>query len=82
MSDFKLVLNRSGVNKLLRAPEARALVQNLAAEKVASLGEGYKMRVNYSSKDGRVTSYVYPETDKAKQDNLDNNTVLKGVSSG
>ena len=80
MSDFKLVLNRSGVNKLLRAPETRALVQNLAAEKVSAMGDGYKIRVNYSSKDGRVTSYVYPETDKAKQDNLDNNTVLKGVS--
>ena len=77
--DFKLVLNRSGVNKLLKAAETRAMVQNLANQKVATMGEGYKVNINYSSKDGRVTAYVYPETDKAKQDNLDNNTVLKGV---
>ena len=79
MRDFELVLNKAGVNKLLKAPETRAMVQNFANQKAAAMGDGYKVNINYSSKDGRVTSYIYPDTDKAKQDNLDNNTVLKGV---
>lgn len=75
----KLGLNKAGVNQLLRSAETRSMIASFGQDVMNKAGAGYKMNVNYSSKDGRVSAYVYPEKDEAKQDNLENNTALKAV---
>lgn len=78
----KVVLNRGGVNKLLRDAATREMIAGQADSMLARLGDGYSVNVNYSSKDGRVTAYVHPANEQTEQDNLENNTILKSAGGG
>lgn len=80
MKNVELKLNRSGVKQAgLRGPGVQAAVEGQARSQIARLGEGYSFDITYSSKDGRVAAYIHPDTDEAKKDNLENNTLLKSA---
>lgn len=75
----RLEINREVVGELLRCPAVQSYIEELARKQVTRAGEGYEYRINHSSKDGRVTAIVRTKSDKAKRDNLDNNTLLKST---
>lgn len=75
----KVVLNRGGVNQLLKDGSTREMIVSQANGMLSRLGDGYSIDVNYSSKDGRVSAYIHPSSKKAEQDNLENNTMLKAT---
>lgn len=82
MSDTKIVLNYAGIGQLLRSAEMRAVIEGHAQNMVNSLGDGYKYDIAYGSKDGRVRAFVKAESNKAKKENLEDNTILKAVNNG
>ncbi len=79
MSDIKVKVNTDGVNQLLHSAEVRSYIERLVQEQKARAGEGYEYKIMQSSKDKRVTALVKASSDKAKQDNLENNTLLKST---
>lgn len=79
MNEFEVQVNKDGVNQLLHCAEVRDYIEQLAQEQKARAGEGYKYKIMYANKDKRVTAIVKTSSDKAKQDNLDNNTLLKST---
>lgn len=79
MSDFVFKLNTEGVNELLRCDEMRAIIEGHAEEMAAELGDGYSYEMGTSTKDGRVRAIVKTDSDTAKKENLEKNTLLKAV---
>lgn len=78
MSNVTIKLNSEGVKELLKSAEIMAECRSHAAEMAATLGaDDYEV----SEYDGtnRVNVSVRAKTEKALQDNLDNNTMLKAV---
>ena len=71
----KFELNREGVRELLMSREMRGVVESYANGMSKRAGDGYNVRYGRN----RVVAFVEPDTDEAKQDNLDNNTLLKAV---
>jgi hypothetical protein len=80
MSKGKFVLNRAGVRQMLRSPEAMAVVTAYAHQISNRAGAGYGVDT-YTGKT-RVNASVYPATEEARQDNYDNNTLLKARGGG
>lgn len=80
MGKIKFELNRAGVGEVLKSSETMALVSSYGARYTAGLGSGY----NYSTFTGfdRAHAYVYASSEKARQDNLEHNTLLKGAGMG
>lgn len=76
--DFKL--NRSGVRSLMQSPEAQAIVESYARQVQSRAGEGYEVST-YVGKT-RVNASVRAETFEARQDNYNNNTLLKALGGG
>lgn len=74
---FKFTLNSAGVRQLLQGEAMQALLAERASEIRARAGEGYAQDV-YVGKN-RANAMVWPESKKAKRDNLKNNTALKAV---
>lgn len=79
MSDFIFKLNKQGVKELLQCDEMRAIIESHAAEMAEELGDGYSYEMGTSTKDGRVRAIVKTDSDKAKKENLEKNTILKAV---
>ena len=77
MAKVKFKLNRSGVRELLRSEKMMSVCKGYADGIRERAGEGYEQDT-YVGKN-RVNAMVYPDTIKAKRDNLDNNTLLKAV---
>lgn len=77
MAKIKFELNRAGVGEVLRSPEAMALVASRGAGYAAGMGDGYSF-TTFMGFD-RAHAYVYAVSDKAKRDNLEHNTLLKGA---
>ena len=75
--EFKL--NRSGVRELLKSAEMRAIVGQQASAKAAAAGEGYASEVHTGR--NRVYANIYPDTDEAREDNWDHNTLEKVIRS-
>ena len=75
----RLELNESGVGELLKCPAVQGYIEELARRQVARAGDGYGYKIMHSSKDGRVTALIKADSDKAKKDNLENNTLLKST---
>ena len=78
MSEVKIVLNREGVRELLRSAEMMECCRGYAEQMGARLGSGYVVSTYTGT--NRVNASVRAVSDAAKQDNLDNNTMLKAVS--
>lgn len=77
MANFKFVLNPEGVKELLQSPGMQAIIKETAAVKASEAGEGYAYDVKIGQK--RAYANIYPETQKARQDNLENNTLEKVI---
>lgn len=77
MSKVKIVLNRAGVRQLLLSDEVGGYIGELASGIASRAGSGYA-HDNYKGRN-RCNSSVYPDTEEAWKDTLDNNTLLKAV---
>lgn len=78
MSKVKIELNRAGVRELLQSSEIMAALEKEASQRAAGLGPGYSVNT-YVGKN-RCNAEILAETEEAKQDNLDNNTLLRAIS--
>lgn len=77
MANLKVELNHEGIRDMLRSPEAKAICEKQAKDVQSRLGEGYV--VSSYTGEGRVNASVLAESDKAKRDNMKNNTILKAM---
>lgn len=77
MAKVKIELNKQGVRELLRSKEMKAICEAHANKALSRLGDGYA--ATSTTRQTRVTTSVYAESNKAKKDNLENNTILKAL---
>ena len=70
-------LNFAGVGELLRSKEVKDACKTHASKIQSRCGDGYKTG-DFMGSD-RVKATVYPETNAARNDNLENNTILKAL---
>lgn len=78
MSNVTIKLNSEGVKELLKSAEIMTECRSHAAEMAATLGaDDYEVSEYVGT--NRVNVSVRAKTEKALQDNLDNNTMLKAV---
>lgn len=76
MNDFKFELNYAGVGQLLADPGVLDVCMQYAQQMVGNLGDGYVAEGYYDTgypKGARVAAHSV----RARQDNLDNNSMLK-----
>lgn len=79
MSKIKFVLNRKGVNQLLKSTEVQSSLDSIADNIQSKAGVGYEKN-SYVGKN-RANAMVYADSIKAKVDNSKNNTLLKAARS-
>ena len=77
MSNVTIKLRSEGVRELLRSPEMMEVCRQYAEEMGSKLGSGYEVSTYTGT--NRVNASVHAVSDQAKQDNLDNNSMLKAV---
>lgn len=77
MSSVKIELNSAGIKQFLHSREVAKCVKNYADKAADRLGEGYKS--DYKHMPTRVIASVYTDTDEARQQNLQENSLLKAV---
>lgn len=70
-------LNTAGVGELLRSAEMQGVIQAYTDAVLDNAGEGYHSAVKLIK--DRWEGFVDDNTASAKQDNLDNNTLLKSL---
>lgn len=75
MSKVNFKLNRAGVRELLRSQEAMNVCRTYAGAVRNRAGEGYEVDTYVGR--NRANASVYAATYKARQDNYENNTLLK-----
>ena len=78
MSKVKIELNKAGVRELLQSSEIMAVLEKEASSRAAGLGPGYS--VNTYVGRNRANAEIVAETEEARQDNLQNNTLLMAIS--
>lgn len=76
MAKLRIKLNRKGVRELLKSAEIMDECVRIAQEKANEAGGGYEADSGYVGKT-RASAIVYPSSEKARQDNYHNNTLLK-----
>lgn len=79
MSDFKFELNHDGVRELLIGSEMMSICEGYANRAKSQLGEGYSVSTHRGK--NRVNASVSAQTYKARQENAENNSILKAVLS-
>lgn len=77
MAKVEIKLNSASIGNLLRGPEVSEMMSSMARTVAGNCGEGYGHREHDSGQ--RIISNIYPETKEAYQENLQNNTMLKGL---
>lgn len=77
MSKVKVVLNRAGVRELLRSKEMMAICKEHADAAVSRLGPGYESDTYTGT--NRVNASVAAVSQKAKRQNMKENTILKAL---
>lgn len=78
MSKVKIELNKAGVRELLQSSEIMAVLEKEANSRAAGLGPGYS--VNTYVGRNRANAEIAAETEEARQDDLENNTLLRAIS--
>ena len=68
-------LNRKGVRELMRSTEMMSVCVEYANQIRDRAGTGYEVNTRVGK--NRVNAEVFPATFKARQDNYENNTLLK-----
>ena len=71
----RVELNREEVRRLLKSSEIAGICESLARGKASELGPGYEVKTYVAAT--RFVARVGAESDKARSDNLDNNSLLK-----
>lgn len=74
---IKIVLDQDGVGALLKGQEVEEMVQRFGKEVAQRAGTDYEARTHVTSQ--RQICNVYATTKEARQDNLENNTLLKAL---
>ena len=74
----KLVLLSDGIKAMLTSSEMMSVCRSHAESINASMGAGYEVSEYYGA--NRVNVSVHAVSEEAKQDNLDNNSLLKAVN--
>lgn len=77
MAKIKFELNRSGVSELLKGEAMQSVIKDHASRTASACGAGYKSDVFVGK--NRANASVFTESDRAKLDNLKNNTILKNL---
>jgi len=73
----KFVLNKAGVRELLQSEAMQEVLSEFAQAKAQEAGEGYTGEVHVGK--NRAYANIYAETEEAKVDNLENNTLEKVI---
>lgn len=77
MSNVTIKLNSGGVRELLQSAAIGAAVMEAAAGVRARAGDGYTVEAYTTSQ--RTAARVKAETDEAKKENRENNTLLRAL---
>ena len=77
MSKVRIELNRDGVRALLKCGEMEAGLRGLAEDIRDRCGEGYA--ADTKQMETRVIASVYTDTEAARRDNSENNTILRAL---
>ncbi len=77
MSKIRVELNSGAVRELLKSSEMAAACKAEADAIAKRCGAGYSSD-SYTGKN-RVNAMVYPESNAAKEDNSENNTLLRSL---
>ncbi len=75
MAKVRVVLNRKGVRELLKSDAMAQACKEQADAIKNRCGDGYESDV-YTGKN-RANAMVWPSSAKARQDNAQNNTILR-----
>lgn len=73
----KIELNSQGIREFLKSESVRGMLGEKAQEIAKRCGDGYGSDT-YDTP-GRVVASVFTDSDEAKRDNSDNNTILKNL---
>lgn len=76
MSNYKITINKTGMDELLNSEEVCGILQEAAATVMERLGEGYEMQEPYHGAH-RANVAIATTTKRAYWDNIRNNTMLK-----
>lgn len=77
MGNVKFVLNRAGVRELMLSSAMMSICESKARSMLNSLGDGYTMTTHVGK--NRVNAEVATDSPAARQENLNNNTILKAL---
>lgn len=77
MAKVVVKLNKQGIGEVLKSQWAADCCTEVANQVAQRAGDGYEVRQHVS--DQRVIVNVYADTNEARQDNLENNTLLKAL---
>ena len=78
MSDIKFKLNRAGVAELMKSAPMQNVRAQYASDIQSRCGDGYVKDIHVGK--NRANEMVSPKNNKAKKDNMKNNTLLKAVN--
>lgn len=73
----RFTLNRSGVRELLKSQEVMSVCKEHADATRSNLGDGYTVTTRTGKT--RVNAEVAATTQKARQECMENNTILKAL---
>ena len=79
MSKGNLVLRSNGIREMLRSQDLLTVCEQYANQMGASLGDGYSVSTYIGP--NRCNASVHAVSEKAQQDTMDNNTMLKAGGS-
>lgn len=77
MAKEKMVLNSAAIRALLRSAWTKQLIEQIAGNVAKRAGDGYSVR-SYDLGTRRLAN-VYADSNEARKDNLENNTLIKAV---
>ena len=77
MSKMRFELNKAGVGQLLKSADMQTVLNSFASASMSALGPGYETDTFVGF--DRAHVIIKAVTREAKQDNLDNNSLLKAV---
>lgn len=77
MAKVEVELNSAGIKELLKGVEVEQLVGEYAAKVADRAGSGYSHDTKQMS--GRVIASAYADTEEARKDSMENNTLLKAL---
>lgn len=77
MSKVKIELNSAGIKEMLLSSEMEELLAERAREIQSRCGNGYETDTHRTP--GRMVASVFTDSDEAKRDNSENNTILRAL---